>query len=239
MTGLKEVDRMKTEFLMTASHELKSPLTSIGMSLDLLREELGVSVEEKNRELVEAACEEVKRLKALGRPSRSSKIEAGKIEMELEEVSASWLIERSTEVIRKQVEEKGIRFSSSVPADGVRVRADGNKIVWVLTNLMANAIRYTKAGGEIELSAVRIGGWVHYSVRDTGSGIPTEYQSRIFDKFVQVKSPESAGGSGLGLSICKEIVRAHGGTIWVESEADEGSRFTFTVPLAEETRENR
>ncbi len=111
------------------------------------------------------------------------------------------------------------------------MRADANKITWVLTNLISNALRYVSRDGHIKLLAHRIGPHVHLSVRDDGPGIPPEYQSRIFQKFVQVKGQE-AGGTGLGLAICKEIVRAHGGAIWVESSPGQGSTFTFTLPVA-------
>ncbi len=111
-------------------------------------------------------------------------------------------------------------------------KADANKIAWVLTNLVSNALRYVGKGGRIGLLAHRVGPHVHLSVRDDGPGIPPEYQSRIFQKFVQVKGRE-AGGTGLGLAICKEIVRAHGGAIWVESSAGRGSTFTFTLPVAQ------
>ena len=113
------------------------------------------------------------------------------------------------------------------------MHADANKITWVLTNLIANALRYAER--RITVSARLIGRWIHLSVSDDGSGIPTEYQSRIFEKFVQVKSDKSVGGTGLGLAICKEIVRAHKGTIWVDSKPGEGSTFTFTLPAAQQT----
>jgi NtrC-family two-component system sensor histidine kinase KinB len=111
------------------------------------------------------------------------------------------------------------------------VRADANKITWVLTNLVSNALRYSSEGGRIALSADAAGPFVHVSVHDDGPGIPKEYQASIFEKFVQVTGQDS-GGSGLGLAICKEIVRAHGGTIWVESSPGEGSTFTFTLPIS-------
>ncbi|MGD9825360.1 sensor histidine kinase, partial [Desulfobacter sp.] len=105
-----------------------------------------------------------------------------------------------------------------------------NKITWVLTNLVSNALRYVGRGGRIALRAQRIGPNVHLSVQDNGPGIPQAYQSKIFQKFVQVKGREP-GGTGLGLAICKEIVRAHAGAIWVDSSPDTGSTFTFTLPI--------
>ncbi len=109
------------------------------------------------------------------------------------------------------------------------VRADTNKIVWVLSNLISNALRYVDEGGHIRVSAERTGADIHISVQDDGIGIPPEYQTRIFQKFIRVHKQES-GRTGLGLAICKEIVRAHGGTIWVKSDPGKGSIFTFTLP---------
>jgi NtrC-family two-component system sensor histidine kinase KinB len=112
------------------------------------------------------------------------------------------------------------------------IKVDANKISWVLTNLVANAVRLVPKGGHILVSARLIGKRMHISVRDDGPGIPLEYQSKIFQKFVQVKGAES-GGTGLGLAICKEIIRAHGGAIWVESTLGQGSTFIFTLPISQ------
>jgi NtrC-family two-component system sensor histidine kinase KinB len=103
----------------------------------------------------------------------------------------------------------------------------------VLTNLISNALRYTGKGGHIRVSGEQLDPYIHISVSDDGPGIPFEEQSRIFDKFVQIKSDNALGGTGLGLTICKEIVRAHGGTLWVDSRPGEGSTFTFTLPRVE------
>ena len=103
----------------------------------------------------------------------------------------------------------------------------------MLTNLIANALRYTDAGGHITLRAEPAGPKMHIAVEDDGEGIPYAYQAKIFDKFVQVEGERSVGGSGLGLAICKEIVRAHGGSIWVDSAPGAGSTFTFTLPLVD------
>ncbi len=112
------------------------------------------------------------------------------------------------------------------------VRADSNKIMWVISNLVANALRFVSRGGRITLSAKQVRSQVHISVTDDGAGIPLEYQSRIFQRFVQVRGKDT-GGTGLGLAICREMVRAHGGTIWVESTPGLGSTFTFTLPAVE------
>ncbi|MEL7010362.1 MAG: ATP-binding protein, partial [Cyanobacteria bacterium J06588_4] len=115
----------------------------------------------------------------------------------------------------------------------IKTRVDANKIIWVLTNLIANALRYSDAGAEITIGSESRNNWLEIFVADRGVGIPLEYQGKIFDKFVQVQTEKDVGGSGLGLAICKEMVQAHGGRIWVKSTVGEGSVFTFTVPKSQ------
>ncbi|RJQ83616.1 MAG: HAMP domain-containing protein [Desulfobacteraceae bacterium] len=233
VTRLKEVERLKSEFVMAASHELRTPLTSLGMSVDLLLEHAADGLAEKDRELLQAAHEEVHRMKALVNDLLDlSRIEAGRIELELESVPVQTLVAHAQAVFKGQMKMQEVNLTVEMEKDLPSIRADANKITWVLTNLISNALRYTGKGGHIQLMSKMAGSQVHFSVRDDGPGIPMEYQSKIFQKFVQVKGQES-GGTGLGLAICKEIVRAHGGTIWVESSPDHGSTFTFTLPRAQ------
>jgi len=161
-----------------------------------------------------------------------SKIEAGRIELEFESVPISTLFDHVQTVFNSQMDMKEVTFTSEATGDLPSIRADANKITWVLTNLVSNALRYAKKGGHIKLMAHKIGLHVHLSVHDDGPGIPPEYHSKIFEKFVQMKGRD-VGGTGLGLAICKEIVRAHGGSIWVESSSGKGSTFTFTLPVAQ------
>jgi NtrC-family two-component system sensor histidine kinase KinB len=135
------------------------------------------------------------------------------------------------EPFRLQAAQQDIELALDVPDDLPTVRADPNKITWVLTNLVGNALRYTDHGGHIAVSVERAGHWLHLCVRDDGAGIPHEKQAVIFSKFVQLDAAERGGGAGLGLAISKEIVRAHGGHIWVESEPGQGSVFTVALPL--------
>ena len=231
VTRLRELDRMKSEFVMAASHELRTPLTSISMSIGLLQENAMDKLNKEEKGLLLAANEEVERLKALVNNLLDlSKIEAGKMEMEFEKVPIELLFNKAISVMDSQAVEKGIQLTSEFSENVPDVKADSNKITWVLINLISNAIRYTQSGGMVKCSAKLIGDDVHISVNDNGAGIPIEYQTKIFEKFVQVKNSKETKGSGLGLSICKEIVKAHGGTIWVESEPGRGSMFTFTLP---------
>lgn len=236
VTRLTEIDRLKDEFLMTASHELKTPLTGIAMSIGLLKESLSGKLDGRDAEMLEVAAAEVGRLRSLVSDLLDlSKIESGNIALEVEPVPAETLIEKAVTVFQAQAAEKSVHLSWSVEEGTASVKADSNKISWVLTNLIANALRYTEPDGHIEVRGRRAGGFVYLSVADDGAGIPPEHQLKIFDKFVQVKSDGHEGGTGLGLTICREIVRAHGGTIWVDSEPGKGSVFTFTLPVERST----
>jgi NtrC-family two-component system sensor histidine kinase KinB len=232
ITRLKELDRRKSEFVMTASHELRTPLTSIGMSIDLLRERTQQRLDQGDQKLLDAAHEEIQRLKSLVNDLLTlSKIESGRLEMEFERVSIPALIEKVVAGLKVQARSKPVELSWSVPESFPQVRADAHKIAWVLTNLVANALNFAPPDGYVRVSAEQIGEMAYLSVKDNGAGIPVEDQSRVFDKFVQVGDQKESVGSGLGLAICREIVHAHGGTIWVDSSPGEGSVFTFTLPV--------
>lgn len=231
VTRLKEVEQLKSEFVLAASHELRTPLTSIGMSIDLLLEHASPALEEKDQELLKAAHEEVHRMKALINDLLDlSKIEAGRIEMEYDNIHVATLFDHVRSLFKSQIDIKQIELTTEFLDKLPPVRVDENKITWVLTNLVSNALRYVGNGGHIHLMAYRFGPNIHISVQDDGPGIPLEYQSKIFQKFVQVKGRKT-GGTGLGLAICKEIIRAHGGAIWVESSEGGGSTFIFTLPV--------
>jgi NtrC-family two-component system sensor histidine kinase KinB len=232
VTHLKEVEQLKSDFVMAASHELRTPLTSLGMSIDLLLEHAAEGLAASDRELLQAAHEEVHRMKALVNDLLDlSKIEAGRIELEFASVSVHTLFDHVQAVFKGQLDKKQVEMTMALTEGLPNIRVDVNKLTWVLTNLISNALRYVSEGGHIHVMAKKVGEQVHLLVRDDGPGIPPEYQTKIFQKFVQVKGRE-ARGTGLGLAICKEIVRAHGGTIWVESILGQGSTFTFTIPVA-------
>jgi len=233
ITKFKELDQLKSEFVATASHELRTPLTSTAMSIDLLLEGAAPKLSEREQELLHVAQEEVQRLRILVNDLLDlSKIESGRIEMELTAVEVPLLIDKATSRFTLQAAEREVQLVQQIPPDLPLVLADPNKMTWVLTNLIANALRYSEPGRQIRVSAEQHGSKIHLAVCDEGAGIPFEYQSKIFDKFVQVGTNKDSTGSGLGLAICKEIVKAHGGSIWVVSAPGEGSTFTFTLPIA-------
>jgi NtrC-family two-component system sensor histidine kinase KinB len=149
----------------------------------------------------------------------------------MEAVPIETLFGHIAEIYTSQLDMKHIHLSTQIQSGLPLMYADANKIAWVLSNLVSNALRYSKECGHIRIFAEDNGTQISISVDDDGPGIPKEYQSRIFQKFVRMNEGDSVG-SGLGLAICKEIIRAHGGTIWVDSTPGKGSTFTFTVAKA-------
>lgn len=233
ITHLREIDRLKSEFIATASHELRTPLTSVQMGVHLLLEGAVGELTDKQQEVLEVCRQDCSRLDKLMRDLLDlSKIEAGESRPQLSRVSAHDLIVKASEGLRPQVEAKELELSVDVPAGLPPLLADRAQIERIVSNLVVNAVRYTKRG-EIRISAERRGGCIAVSVCDTGVGIPEEYLPHIFDKFVQVPGA-SAGGAGLGLAISKSLVEAHGGQISVRSEVGRGTTFTFTLPVAVE-----
>ena len=231
ITKLKELDNLKSEFVATASHELRTPLTGMAMSLNLLVETTENKLSKSESELLDTAVEDVERLRSLVNDLLDlSKIESGKLKLDFVNVGVNFLLDKAVSALNIQAEQNNVTLIEQPLSQEIKINADANKIIWVLTNLIANALRYSDPGGEIKIGAASRNTWIEISVADRGAGIPLEYQSKIFDKFVQVETEKDVGGSGLGLAICKEMVQAHGGRIWVDSIVGEGSTFTFTIP---------
>jgi PAS domain S-box-containing protein len=230
ITHLREIDRLKSEFIANASHELRTPLTSVQMGVHLLLEGAAGDLNDKQTEVLSACREDCERLDKLMRDLLDlSRIEAGESQPELNTVKTREFIVSVTEDLRPRVESKGLAFNVQVSVGLPDVFIDASQIERVLANLVVNAIRYTKQG-EIRIAAEPRGGYVAISVSDTGTGIPQEYLPHIFEKFVQVPGTPT-GGAGLGLAISRLIVEAHGGQISVQSEVGQGSTFTFTLPV--------
>lgn len=235
ITKFKEVEMLKSEFVSTVSHEFRTPLTSISMAISLLLEESFNDKEEEN-ELLNIIKDDSERLNNLVSELLDlSKLESGKIEMDIQNVDIRDVINQAKRAFKMQFEEKNIKFN--IDCNGVYryVKADFNKISWVVANLIGNAIRYiaNDGTGVIEIKAKEVNSNMLISVSDNGEGINEEDQKRIFEKFVQLKDKngEVTGSSGLGLAICKEMVIANCGEIWVDSTLGEGSKFYFTLKL--------
>ena len=234
ITHLREIDRLKSEFIATASHELRTPLTSVQMGVHLLLEGALGELTDSQNEVLQACRQDCERLDKLMRDLLDlSKIEAGESQPQLADVSAKDLLSTAVSELRPQVEAKGLKLTVDAPLDLPQISIDRLQIERVLNNLVTNALRHTK-NGEIKISAEQRENQVAVSVHDTGSGISGEYLPHIFDKFVQVPDAPT-GGAGLGLTISKSIVEAHGGQISVQSQTGQGTTFTFTLPLARES----
>jgi two-component system phosphate regulon sensor histidine kinase PhoR len=234
ITELRRLEQVRKDFVANVSHELKTPLTSIQGFAETL---LGGALEDpkNSRRFVEIIRHHAVRLGRLTDDLlKLSRIEAGKLGLELQPVSLVDLIGGAVEAARSRAEQSQLSLSFDCPPDLAPVRGDANLLREVLQNLLDNAIQYTPAGGRIDVSAAQTDGFAMITVTDTGIGIPEAEQARIFERFYRVDAARSRelGSTGLGLSIVKHIVEAHGGRVGVESEVGRGSKFFFTVPLA-------
>jgi PAS domain S-box-containing protein len=235
VTQLKELEKIRTDFIATISHEFKTPLTSITMGIDVITDERTGQLNDDQKQLIQAISEDSERLtKLVNDLLELTRIESGKAVFKLQEYSVDDIIECAVKPFCQlaQYQDKTLYFScdDEIP----NVVADFEKIVWVLNNLISNALKYTNAGDEITISAIERENMVYVTVKDSRTGIPKEYLDRIFEKFVQVKDADfEVRGTGLGLAVVKEIIEAHHGRIWCESELDVGSSFTFTLNVAE------
>lgn len=233
VTRFKNLDRMKSEFIATVSHELRTPLTSLSMGIDILSQEVIGSVNQRQKDLLVAAKDDSERLRKLVKELLDlSKLESGKYEMKKEFVDFRRLVTDAVRPLSLPFEEKHIRLELTIPEHLPAFSADSHQLAWVITNLLSNALRYTDTGGKVQLTAREEKQGLFVTVADTGHGISQENLETVFDKFVQVKSStETTPGSvGLGLAIAREVVEAHGGRIWVESQVGIGSTFFFTIP---------
>lgn len=229
----KELEQIKSRLLSTVSHELRTPLASIkGFATTLLRQDVEWD-EESRREFLSIIDEESDRLSELiGNLLDMSRIEAGELPVEPEPTNLRPMIEDTAAAFKMMAGEH--RLEVDLPPDLPLVMADPRRTRQVLRNLVENAVKYSPDGAEILISARPGPGELQVSVADKGIGIDAEHREHIFDRFYQVDgaSTRKVGGSGLGLSISKAIVEAHGGAIWVDSQPGEGSTFHFTLPLA-------
>lgn len=227
---LKTLDRLKTEFLATMSHELRSPLTSIRGGLDYLRR---TETAADRQDYLQIMDKNLRRLVHLVTDIFDiTRIEADKVQWNFMNGDLSELIGEVIDILSQQAEERNVqmRFPTAEP---MRACMDMERIEQVLVNLTENAIKYSPPGGTVAFDLVRAGGEIRVRVTDQGPGVAPEDREAIFKKFHTAPSSgrgEKPGGTGLGLAICSQIVRAHGGRIWVEDGAGGGSVFTFTLP---------
>jgi NtrC-family two-component system sensor histidine kinase KinB len=235
VTRLRRFEELKNDIVATVAHEFRTPLTSLRMAVHLCTEQVAGPLTDKQAELLHAAREDCDRLQGMVDDFLDlSRIESGRVELYPLPTEAAGLVKHALEDFKAEADVKGVNLSASLSLPSVSVLADHDRIGHVFSNLIGNAVRHTPKDGSITLAAALAENSVRFTVTDTGSGIPKEYQERIFEKFFQV--PEAGPkGTGLGLYIAKEIVRAHGGEIGVESEPGMGCTFWFTLPSVAKT----
>jgi signal transduction histidine kinase len=234
LAELRELDRAKSNFVATAAHELRNPLSSIKTSTSMLVDGMAGPVTTKQVDMLTNIKSESERLLALVRELLDlARLEAGTLQLRLDAIDPHSLVESAVLPMMLQAEHAQIHVDLHVPTTLPKVSVDPNKISWAITNLFANAIRYSPKGGTITITGSEIDNEVWIAVRDEGKGIAPPDLERIFGKFVQVEDATMGGGSGsgLGLSIAREIVHAHKGRIWADSTVGQGTTFTIALPL--------
>jgi signal transduction histidine kinase len=241
VTKFRLVDQLKSDMVSTVSHELKTPLTGVQMAIHLLLEEAVGSINAKQTELLLAARQDSDRLLAMINDLLDlTRIEQGRIQLELRPVAPAELLEDSVARFQSKARDLGVELTASPAPDIPLVLVDADRVGHVFDNLVGNALSHTPRGGAVRLSAFAGEGSVRFEVKDTGSGIAPKHLPYLFDKFYRVNgtSKSKTSGAGLGLAIAREIVVAHGGEIGVESRPGEGSTFHFDLPAAprEESR---
>ncbi|HUV46510.1 MAG TPA: ATP-binding protein [Candidatus Bathyarchaeia archaeon] len=230
---LRQVSALKDEFVSLTSHELRTPLTAIGGSLSTVLEGYAGKVSEKTREFLEGAFSENTRLlRLVNNLLNISRIEAGRLKFNIAPLNLNEVVIAALETIKTQAEEKKLKLIFE-PRENLIVQADEGKLREIIINLCGNAIKFTEVG-QVAVTAWRHGEVAIVAVEDTGPGILPQDQQKLFRKFEQVdgiKASKKKGGTGLGLYICKNLIEAMGGEIWLKSEDNKGSTFYFTLPL--------
>ncbi len=237
VTSFKNLDRLKSEFIATISHELKTPLTSMNMAIDILVREVPGKLNDEQKELLTGAKEDAVRLKNFVNDLLDiSKLESGKIIFNFEDIRPAKLIDYALQPLTLQIADKNIILKKDYNSTIGSLKADFIQLSRVFTNLIDNAIQHTRQNGMITISIKMKNKDVLFCIADSGEGIPKDALDLIFDKFIQVKNFQQAkqGNIGLGLAIAREIIRAHKGKIWVESKQGEGSRFYVQIPIQQD-----
>jgi len=230
---LNQIESMRRRLIGDVSHELRTPLTAIKGSMEGLMDGI-LPASDETFQQVHAEADRLHRL--VDDLQELSRVEDRAYQLDFRPVDVSSLVKTVTKRLAPHAESKRITLDLELAPDLPYILADEDRATQVLTNLTGNALQYTPEGGRITISAKQVGNEVQIAVHDTGIGIPPEHLANIFDRFYRVdksRSRQSGGGSGIGLTIARALVEAHGGHIWAESAGDgKGSIFAFTVPIA-------
>jgi PAS domain S-box-containing protein len=233
ITLFHELNEAKTNFIATVSHELKTPISSIKMSAQLLTDLRVGELNGEQQELIRSITDDADRLlKITGELLNMSQVETGNIQLKLQPADPVKIVDQAVQAVTFQAQQKGIRIQESIAEGLPLIHADVEKTSWVLINFLTNAIKYSPDQSVIEISANRNKDMVEFLVTDHGRGIEEKYLPRIFERYFKVPGSHDRNGTGLGLSISKEFIEAQGGRIWVSSQLGAGSRFGFTLTAA-------
>ena len=232
ITEFKERDEAKTNFIATISHELKTPISSIKMSLKLLQDQRIGPVNPQQSELMGHINEDSDRLlKITSELLDLSQVETGNIQLNFVSSDPLDIVNYALNSVRFAAEQKGINIKISAPDSLPKVYVDMEKTAWVLVNFLSNALRYSGEKSKVLIELKEKDRQVIFGVRDFGKGIDEQYQKRLFERYFQVPTDgQNKSGSGLGLAISKDFIEAQQGKIWVESAIGEGSTFCFALP---------
>jgi PAS domain S-box-containing protein len=233
LTEEHRIERLKSDFVSTISHELRTPLAAIsGAALTLRRDDIVLEHDQRDGLLSVIATESDRLARIVHDVLYASRIESGSLDVTIESADALELARAIVDAARTH-KPSGVEIRLSAAKRLPRVAADPDKVSQVLSNLLENAVKYSPDGGEIELRLEPVGRSLRFSVRDQGIGIPPPEQDRIFEKFYRLDPDltRGVGGTGLGLYICREVIRRMGGRIWVQSREGRGSTFFFDLPL--------
>jgi two-component system, OmpR family, phosphate regulon sensor histidine kinase PhoR len=230
LTRLRRLETVRRDFVSNLSHELRTPLASLKALAETLQEG-ALDDPPAARHFIDQIQVEVDALtQMVNELLELSKIESGRFTLDLAPVAACDLLDSASRRMQLQAERAGLNLRVKCAGDLPNVRLDSQRLEQVLVNLIHNAVKFTRAGGEVVLIAEAVDGSVRFAVRDSGVGIAEEEVPRIFERFYRVDKSRTGSGTGLGLSIAKHIVEAHAGKIWVESVNGQGSTFYFTIP---------
>jgi len=231
LTRVRRLETVRRDFISNISHELRTPLASLKALTETLQSG-ALSDPEAGPRFLGRINAEVDALTQMAQELLDlSRIESGQVELILAPLAPKSLVTSAADRMRMQAERASLKLSIKCEDDLHNIRADKSRLEQVLVNLIHNAVKFTKPGGEIALEAGSVSGGVRFAVRDSGVGIPAESLSRIFERFYRVDKSRTGSGTGLGLSISKHIIEAHGGKIWAESDEGRGSVFYFEIPI--------
>ena len=231
ITIFHELNEAKTNFIATVSHELKTPISSIKMSAQLLTDHRVGDLNQEQTELVQSITDDGERLlKITSELLNLAQVETGHIQLHIENVSPALIISRAITAVSSKAKEKSISIQNIVDQQLPDINADADKTSWVLNNLLTNAIKFSAADGNIEVAAYEKDGQIIFSVKDGGVGIDAEFIPKLFERYFQVPGSNEKG-TGIGLSISKEFIEAQHGKIWIESEVNKGTTAYFSLPI--------